>query len=312
MATESTASRAPISCKKCSRNAVNERVICVNCNSGFHTSCAKLCAKVKFIDDHYVLCCDEKVLDTFSTKTDVEFFDAMDELSLEGKTLDPRIVAYMLKQKDTLIQELYEKIATLRYQLSLQKHNQTEVPDEIITVNSKIPTKKANEELSKTSNTQKTADCKNTKLRDWQNSNNNQHSQNKDEAKETKSKPEQNWTKVEKKKPPRNSKTPPKYIIGTRDNTDVNHIKAIPKKAFLYVTRIAKDISSDTLENYLKGSFPEAVCEILENKFDSPFSRFKVIIDYINLEKSQDPKLWPAGVQISRFFHARKNRNMIT
>lgn len=94
-----------------------------------------------------------------------------------------------------------------------------------------------------------------------------------------------------------------KSIITGTSETD---IKTIPKKAYLYVTRIDKNTTPDTLKDYLSKNFPEVICDLLVNTYKSQFSRFKVTIDFKNLEKSQDPSVWPNGAEVSRFFHPRQ------
>ncbi|KAJ3646257.1 hypothetical protein Zmor_023851 [Zophobas morio] len=100
--------------------------------------------------------------------------------------------------------------------------------------------------------------------------------------------------------------------VPTSQDVEKVHIKTIPKKAFLYVSRISKETRVDTLCDYLKTSFPEVKCEQLENKFESAFTRYKVTIDYCNLDKSKDPAVWPKGVEVGRFFHPRKRENAAT
>ena len=49
-------------------------------------------------------CCENdlptEANDQFSSKTDLEFFDALEDLTYENKGMDIRIVAYIIKQKD--------------------------------------------------------------------------------------------------------------------------------------------------------------------------------------------------------------------
>lgn len=100
-------------------------------------------------------------------------------------------------------------------------------------------------------------------------------------------------------------------IIGTSEN-DASQLKAIPKKAYLYVTRLMKNTEATVLQKYLKTEFPEVECTKLENNFDSNYERFKVTINYSNLEKSHNAHIWPVGAHVSRFFHPRRKINCTT
>lgn len=70
-----------------------------------------------------------------------------------------------------------------------------------------------------------------------------------------------------------------------------------------------KTVSYEELKNYLTSSFPEIVCEALKNKYDSSLARFKITINYENLEKSRKPSIWLNGAQVTRSFHPRRISN---
>lgn len=119
------------------------------------------------------------------------------------------------------------------------------------------------------------------------------------------------WTVVNKTK--RNKKTvKDNMITGTCQHENASLIKAAPKKAYLYVTRLEKNTKADTLQNYLKSTFPEVECLRLENKFNSNHERFKVTINFDNLQESLNSAIWPMGTQVSRFFHPRRTLNPIS
>lgn len=122
-----------IACAKCGKNAVVERVFCVNCDNGFHISCAKA-LKMKFINEQYVQCCEEKT----EEKNDA------DELSSEKKSIDARIVGYILKQKYLLVKELRNQLISLQQQLP--DNNTNAVKDDTYSkkITSKNPTQPTN------------------------------------------------------------------------------------------------------------------------------------------------------------------------
>ncbi|KAJ3646982.1 hypothetical protein Zmor_024537 [Zophobas morio] len=91
-------------------------------------------------------------------------------------------------------------------------------------------------------------------------------------------------------------------IVGKR--SDSVTIRASPAKTYLYIRRLAKSTTAADLKGYLVEDFPEVVCEPLEN-YEASHSRFKVTVNFDNLEKIYNPDYWPNGVLISRFFHPR-------
>ena len=96
-------------------------------------------------------------------------------------------------------------------------------------------------------------------------------------------------------------------IIGKKDNS--GPLKASQAKAYLYVRRLAKNTTVNDLQTYLAEDFPEVKCELLDNKFETNQSRFKVTINLENLEKIKNPDYWPYGTLVSRFFHPKNPKN---
>lgn len=71
----------------------------------------------------------------------------------------------------------------------------------------------------------------------------------------------------------------------------------------LHVARIAPDVQPTDLEQFLRDSFPEVVCESLQSKHPQIYSSFKVKIVATHYEKAMNPALWPINAQVRRFFH---------
>ncbi|KAJ4448109.1 hypothetical protein ANN_10121 [Periplaneta americana] len=94
---------------------------------------------------------------------------------------------------------------------------------------------------------------------------------------------------------------PQKRIVvnGKNINKD-SKLKTVPKKAFLFVTRLDPTTTSNMLTDFVKDIFPEVICDSLESKYPEYYSSFKVTINMENLDKALNPDLWPAGVLVTR------------
>lgn len=95
-------------------------------------------------------------------------------------------------------------------------------------------------------------------------------------------------------------------IVG--NNTEVI-VKGVPKYATLHVYRV--DLKTTTVEfkNLLTPYFPEVICESISPKHPDLYQSYKVTIYEDNFKKAMDPKIWPAGACVSRFFRIRKKIN---
>ena len=79
------------------------------------------------------------------------------------------------------------------------------------------------------------------------------------------------WKQVTRRKSPR------QCIIGNVEKS--LNIKAIPNKAFLYVSRLHPSTKQNDVELFLKQVIPEAVCEQVESKFPQYYASFKVMVN---------------------------------
>ena len=96
------------------------------------------------------------------------------------------------------------------------------------------------------------------------------------------------------------------FVIGSNNSTQNNvTLKTVPKKAFLYVSRLHPDTTCQNLMNFLKPKFPEIQCASLESKYPDNYSSFKVTINLENNKVAMDSATWPDGAYVSRFFHRR-------
>lgn len=123
---------------------------------------------------------------------------------------------------------------------------------------------------------------------------------------ETAVNPEGQWNEVTYRRKPFHHKR--RMIIG---NNKDSAIKGVRKLVHLHVSRIDLNTSIIDLKNLLKNSFPEVSCESITPKYPNIYSSFKVTIFEDNFRKAMDPKVWPDGACISRFFQKRKTTNPV-
>ncbi|CAG9815509.1 unnamed protein product [Phaedon cochleariae] len=318
-------------CKKCKSNVVSGYK-CIECNSYFHHSCGKK-RQVKVICDNNVICCektDDKVVEN-----DAAFFDAVDEFSDSSKKIDVSIFNYVVKQKDTIICELRDKISLLNEQIILLnkiKAIENSSPNFILSEETKPEAKtwasvtadkkgkdnsskqKINHQCESHTKTVKNSpqpiiskitkkDVSNslaqvvtqTKMNEIINLTNNEKSPSNLNL-------DQDGWRETKRKRRRN------VIIG-KNSTEI--VKGVPKYINLHVYRLKPGTTTDELTHLLKSNFPEVACESLNSKFPELYSSFKVTIMESHFRKAMDPSLWPFGACISRFLEKRKQEPQI-
>lgn len=100
-----------------------------------------------------------------------------------------------------------------------------------------------------------------------------------------------------------------KFVIGS-GNTD--KLKTVPKKAYLFVSRLDPSTTTDDLQALLRDRFPEVLCEQMASKYPQYYSSFKVTIYLHRLGDAMDPGNWPDGCYISRFFHRKSGTSTST
>lgn len=110
------------------------------------------------------------------------------------------------------------------------------------------------------------------------------------------------WVKVVRK-----PKKQPTGITGTRSEVT---IKAAPRKAFLYVSRLSPTTKQEELTSMVTKYFPEADLEQLDSKYPQYYSSFKVMINLANVEQAMNPEIWPEGCYVTRFFHPRRKNQV--
>lgn len=91
----------------------------------------------------------------------------------------------------------------------------------------------------------------------------------------------------------------------------VSRVKGVPKMIALHVYRLSPSTTVKDLEEHLQNTFTEVSCEALVSKHPNLYSSFKVHILETNFKKAMDPKLWPYGCCIQRFFEIAKKDPVI-
>ncbi|KAG8268333.1 hypothetical protein J6590_029039 [Homalodisca vitripennis] len=120
---------------------------------------------------------------------------------------------------------------------------------------------------------------------------------------DVKGKPRAGFVEVryKKRKQPRLSG----FIIG-RTNSD-DKLKVVDKLRYLFVSRIAEQVDSDSLKQYINKQV-EGNFEITKLRSKRPgYSSYKVGVPISLWEKIFSPDFWPSGAFVNRFRYNRKN-----
>ncbi|KAJ3653054.1 hypothetical protein Zmor_018972 [Zophobas morio] len=242
-------------------------VWCVSVNlRGFHLKKNWICKTV--------YCQDITKQSTETVEPESEtFWDA------NGK-MDEKLFQYILKQKDELILELRRTIQLMRDHIELlqsikgnkQDIKKSEITDVRNETQKEIEATDQKTPLMNPDNSSKDTTHLKTQAK-------------KDHLEKTKTS-----AAAPKKRNTSFSKAN-NVIIGKKDNS--GPLKASQAKAYLYVRRLDKNTTVNDLQTYLAEDFPEVKCELLDNKFETNQSRFKVTINLENLEKIKNPDYWP-------------------
>ncbi|XP_072401867.1 uncharacterized protein [Diabrotica undecimpunctata] len=307
-------------CKKCKKTVVNG-VKCINCDASIHVSCARKSNNVKFINDELIECC-------LPVKPEDQIFlEAMDNLITDDKVIDINIFKYIIRQKDTLIKELYGKIDLMSQHIDLLKQlnsqkNVVENQEQLIhqnkvinkdTLMDSVETKSvrqpinANKDRTVASSSQK---CEVTK-KDVSEAILQVTTEQKlneyiyvGESNQEKSE----WTEVDRRKKRKH------LVVGKNTEMILNgkEIKGVHKLIDLHVYRVDPDMTAENMRELMKTTFPEVKVESLKSKHPDIYSSFKVTIFNNNFKEAMSPKIWPCGAHVQRFFHVtpRKPQEM--
>lgn len=103
------------------------------------------------------------------------------------------------------------------------------------------------------------------------------------------------WTSVARMKSRKR-----KPIIGTNNNIGGYNIKAVGKCEWIFVSRLAPEVSKDDLVNFLLGFDVKAECIELKAKYDS-YRSFKVGVSSDLTSKLLSAGFWPSGTLVREF-----------
>lgn len=107
--------------------------------------------------------------------------------------------------------------------------------------------------------------------------------------------------------PPREKKT--YSIVGTGA---VGNIHAVTTKLVsVFVTKLAPDLESETLANYLKEQVSrDVICQKIVTEY-TRYSSFKVTAECKEVGEMYMPQLWPEGAYVRRFYENRIPRAVV-
>lgn len=275
----------------------------------YHNSCAKL-SNIKILDDNTVQCCERETKRAYSDDLETTFYEAISEIADSENKIDIRIINYIIHQKDLIIWELRERVKMLTEQLNTQNHrvqtsklptsdldnnevNFNEEPNRSVSENVMLVSgEKGNKENARIDgNMVGVEDSASGECKQDRPTSNTQVQEIK-------------WTDVVKKnkKKFRQNKQP---IVGKKTVNKDSGLSTVPKKGYLFVSRLAPTMTVAHLETYVKESFPEATCEMLKSKYPDAYASFKVIINDSNIDLAMDTEIWPQGTLVTKFFQKK-------
>lgn len=303
-------------CGRC-KSVPKDYLKCIICEAVMHFSCAKLSKKVKIINEKDMNCCE-------ATK---ECSQGSEPTLLSD---DPLLVEIyylkeLLKHKDEIINCQKLTIDSLTQQLSIINNNKNiknpninstkatesqnnnknlqKIPAKNKIGENKIPStdiqviKALNKPIESGAASLAILEAKSVAVCDQI------INLSKDNIKKPSVKANGDWTTVVNK----NKKKSKTSVVGNLINSSKCTLKVVPKKSFVYVTRLDPSTKCDNIVDYLKATFPEIKCESLISKFPTSYSSFKLTVDVDNFEKVMNPDLWPQGTYLDKFYHPRSN-----
>lgn len=289
-------------CKRCSKIATNRVIKCVKCASVYHISCAQQARGVEYTDDEKIICCGDVTSEAVKKKE--EFWDALSELSTDNKT-DIRVFQYIVKQKDNLIDKLYNKISLLEDRISVLEGSRKLIPtaSNVIDIADKKPDAIVKSAVNV--NIRKNA----LKPRDGPHisSSKNDYAIPVSSAAGTVRKSENDWQVAINRK--RSSR---KIVFGLKEEGSENgkpsKIKAVTKLKHVHVYRLHPETTVEEMKQNLVDLVPTVECSLLPSKYPDLYASFKITVIEQHFSTIMNPELWPMGTCIREFFLPRDKR----
>ncbi len=291
MAGGESISATSLFCRKC-KNKVVTAVKCVNCDSAYHQSCAKLINNIKLLDSAKLICCERIPI----VDDDAAFFDAVEQLSGPEKKVDLSIFTYILKQKDHVIAELRDQVKLLNDHIALLKQP---IKETSVSSQEEIITKREESDNIQPQN----IDIKPVPKEGITTDNTVQNGN------------------VNKSK---SVKTPPKkrslLIIGngshvdsTTEEGDSFAISRIIRHSSIHLTRVNPIKTEDDVLKYIENTMtsqaiikenipPKIKLTKLQSRHPENYSSYKITLDSVYFKNLLDPKFWPKGVAVRKYF----------
>lgn len=96
-------------------------------------------------------------------------------------------------------------------------------------------------------------------------------------------------------------------VVGQRMSKSKSLIRSVPKEAYIHVYRLDPNTTADMVSSYVKDVVEVDVIssEKLASKNSGIYSSFKLAVRKSDEENVLDPKHWPEGVHIRRFFQRK-------
>lgn len=300
--------RAEIICRTCKRKVVSF-VKCVNCDSYYHSGCAKK-LKLPRIGEKLTKCCTNS--DFEDDKTD-GFFEALENLSTSSDNkIDINIFKYVIRQKNVLINELNDKIKLLNQMLDITTQQmRSEFPKKM-----GIPLHVSSEDtgLSKYSSpvaepapvseedsnliSDKTG--QNSECAKIDSKSKVQQSKDKTESSSNKN---NDWHKVTHKKNTNHRKFRPSLVVGSYDGT--SDVSGIERRIAFHVSNLKPETTIDNIRSFLNKNFKDVGCEAIKSKRPNEYASFKVTLLRSEKEKALDATNWPNNASVRYFFHRK-------
>lgn len=113
---------------------------------------------------------------------------------------------------------------------------------------------------------------------------------------------------------PQQSGRPAAHLSRRRQNGvigiggDREDVKVAPKKFFMHISRFAADTPTESVKGIILDKCPEVECKPVKSKHPEHYSSFMLTVNAENRNVAMDPKNWPAGIFINRFFLRGRGR----
>ncbi|KAJ3644158.1 hypothetical protein Zmor_026830 [Zophobas morio] len=252
-------------------------------------------------DGNFVSC---ELHDDLASTPDSDFWDAMDDLSQQPNTgIEARIFMYIIRQKDRIIEEQCQQINLLKARISnlipsSGAHTKTSIDMGKTVVDKsdhhviKTPQKKST--VNNTNNVKIHKDNNETSVAAIGKDTHHTKDQNND----TDKREDIDWKTITPKKRKLQLK---KSVVGSSDTS--LSIQTIPRVGYVQVYRLCPNTTAEQFQQYLVPKFSIINIEKLNSKDPEIYACFKLTVDLNDVNAAMDPKMWPTGTRINRFFH---------